>query len=52
MGRKGQTMVEYILIVVLIAIVAIAAIKIFGGRIRQAFSRAAEQVEESVPGGQ
>ena len=31
LNRKGQTLVEYVLIIVLITIVAIGADKIFGG---------------------
>lgn len=36
-GRKGQGMVEYILIVALIAIIVIAGVKMFGGTIKNLF---------------
>ena len=31
LNRKGQTLVEYVLIISLITVVAIAAVRIFGG---------------------
>ena len=34
LNRKGQTLVEYILIVSLIAVLAIALVKIFGGYLK------------------
>lgn len=39
LNRKGQTLVEYVLIVSLITVVAIAAIKIFGGYIEDAITK-------------
>ncbi|MDD5066667.1 MAG: Flp family type IVb pilin [bacterium] len=43
--ESGQGMTEYILIVALIAIVAIASIKIFGSQISSMFKRAAGKLE-------
>lgn len=34
MNNKGQTLVEYVLIISLITVVAIAAVKILGGRLK------------------
>jgi Flp pilus assembly pilin Flp len=45
--RKGQTMVEYILIVSLIAIAVIAAIKVFSGKISDKFEEAGDAIEEA-----
>lgn len=39
LNRKGQTLVEYVLIVSLITVIAIAAIKIFGGYIEDAITK-------------
>jgi Flp pilus assembly pilin Flp len=49
LGRKGQTMTEYILIIALIAIAVIAAVKIFGGKVNQGFENSASQVGKSIP---
>ena len=37
--RKGQGMVEYALILVLVSIVAIAALTLMGGNVRNIFNR-------------
>jgi pilus assembly protein Flp/PilA len=43
-GKKAQGMTEYILIVALIAILAIAGVRIFGSRISQIFKGQATQI--------
>lgn len=48
--RSGQGLVEYILIVALIAIFAIAALKIFGKKVGTSFKNTAETVEHEVGG--
>lgn len=45
--KKGQTMVEYILIVSLIAIALIAAIKVFAGKTADKFEEAGDQIESA-----
>ncbi|HRU39897.1 MAG TPA: Flp family type IVb pilin [Candidatus Goldiibacteriota bacterium] len=47
-GSKGQGMTEYILIIALIAILVIGAVRMFGGKVKQGFSDAAEKVGETV----
>ena len=39
LNRKGQTLVEYVLIIVLITVVAIGAVKIFGGYLQDAITK-------------
>ena len=39
LNRKGQTLVEYILIVSLIAVLAIALVKIFGGYLKDTVTK-------------
>ena len=34
LNRKGQTLVEYVLIITLVTIIAIAAVRIFGGYLK------------------
>ena len=36
MNRKGQALVEYILIIALISVIAIALVKYFGGQLKDA----------------
>ena len=36
-NKKGQGMVEYILIIVLVVIVVIAGVKLFGGKVTSLF---------------
>ncbi len=47
-NRKGQGMVEYILIIVLAVIVVIAGVKLFGGTVKEKFSKAADKVEQEA----
>lgn len=39
LNRKGQTLVEYILIVSLIAVLAISLVKIFGGYLKDTVTK-------------
>ena len=39
LNRKGQTLVEYVLIISLITVVAIALVKIFGGYLTAAITK-------------
>ena len=38
-NRKGQTLVEYILIISLVAVLAIALVKIFGGYLKDTVTK-------------
>jgi pilus assembly protein Flp/PilA len=49
-AQQGQGMVEYILIVALIALVAIVGIKLFGGKLSQLFTNKANQIEQETGG--
>lgn len=42
--KKGQGMTEYILIVALIALVAVASIQLFGDKIKAKFNTLAETI--------
>lgn len=42
---KGQGMVEYILIIALIAVLVIAGVKIFGKNVNTLFSDSAEKIK-------
>jgi type IV pilus assembly protein PilA len=48
LNAKGQGMTEYILIVALIAVAAIAVVKIFGGSIQAGFHGATQAVSGAV----
>jgi Flp pilus assembly pilin Flp len=48
--ERGQGMTEYIIIVALIALVAIAGVKIFGSKISRLFSDKATQIETETGG--
>lgn len=39
LNRKGQTLVEYVLIISLVTVVAIAAVKIFGGYLKDSITK-------------
>jgi Flp pilus assembly pilin Flp len=47
-STRAQGMVEYILIVALIALVAMVGIKLFGGKISAVFEKKAGQLEKEV----
>lgn len=47
-SRKGQTMVEYIIIVVLIAITLLALVGFFGKAIARKFSGATSAIDEEI----
>lgn len=44
LNNKGQTLVEYVLIISLITVVAIALVKIFGGYLQDAITKMGCQV--------
>ncbi len=39
LNNKGQTLVEYVLIISLVTVIAIAAVKIFGGYLKDAVTK-------------
>lgn len=39
LNRKGQTLVEYVLIISLVTVVAIAGVRIFGGYLKDAITK-------------
>ncbi len=39
LNRKGQTLVEYVLIISLITVLAIGAVKVFGGYLQDAVTK-------------
>ena len=45
--KKGQTMVEYILIISLIAIALIAVVRVFSGKVGEKFEAAGDKIEEA-----
>lgn len=47
-STRAQGMVEYILIVALIALIAIVGIRAFGGKISELFQKKADQIETEV----
>ena len=47
-NEEGQTMTEYIIIVVLIAVAAIVVLRLFGEQIRDLFTSAKETIEEET----
>ncbi len=47
-GEAGQGMTEYIIIVAVIALVAIAGVKIFGEKIKAMFVNQANQLEQET----
>jgi Flp pilus assembly pilin Flp len=44
-SRKGQGMVEYVLIVALVAVVCVAGFKVFGKQIRQLFIGSSNKIQ-------
>ncbi len=46
--ERGAEMTEYILIIALIAIFCIFAVKMFGGKVSDAFKRAASTIESET----
>ncbi len=44
-NKKGQGMVEYILIIVLVVIVALVAVKLFGGNLNSLFNKANNSIK-------
>ena len=44
LNRKGQTLVEYVLIISLITVVAIGLVRIFGGYLKDTFTKMSCQV--------
>ena len=47
---RGQGLVEYILIVALIAILVIAALKFFGKKVGDSYEKSAETIHQEVTG--
>ena len=56
LNRKGQTLVEYVLIISLVTVIAIAAVRIFGGYLKDSVTKMScsmigkEYVETNVVG--
>lgn len=50
--ESGQGLVEYILIVALIALAVIGAVRLFGKKTKEAFKSSAETIESAVDAGQ
>lgn len=46
--ERAQSMTEYILIVVLIAIAAIVVIKAFGGKIKELFQKSTDAIDKQT----
>lgn len=44
LNNKGQTLVEYVLIISLITVVAIGLVKVFGGYLQDAITKAGCQI--------
>lgn len=49
--RKGQGMVEYILIIALIALIVIVGVKMLGKKTQAAYSNSADSIEKNVSEG-
>lgn len=47
--EEAQGMVEYILIIAIVAVAGIAILNIFGDRIRDWFNRTGENLDEAIP---
>lgn len=50
-NKKGQGMVEYILIIVLIVIIALVGVKMFGGQLNTLFEKTSKKVETEAKTG-
>lgn len=48
MNKKGQALVEYILIIALISIIIISIIKIFGGHLKDAITKTSCNISGQV----
>ncbi len=48
-GNRGQGLVEYILIIALVAVLAIAVLRGFGGKIGEWFNRAENKLDQAIP---
>lgn len=46
--ERGQTLTEYVLIVVLVAVAGLIALKLFGGQIKQLFGRASNEIAQTT----
>lgn len=46
--EAGQGLVEYILIIALVALLVIGALKLFGKKTKEAFKKSAETIESEV----
>ena len=48
LNQEGQGMTEYIILVALIAVAALAAVKYFGGKTKGSFNAAGDSVQNNV----
>lgn len=46
-NQKGQGMAEYVLLILLVALLVFGAVKIFGGKIKSGFEKASNKIEEA-----
>lgn len=47
-GERGQTMTEYALIIVLVAVAILVVLKLFGAQIRGLFTTASKEIAEQT----
>jgi len=50
-NKKGQGMVEYILIIVLVVIIVIAGLKLFGSNLKQMFDTSNQKIQSEAMSG-
>lgn len=50
-GERGQTLTEYILIVVLVAVAALVSLKLFGKEIKDLFGFATKEIANTTNSG-